>query len=211
MRGGRSSQRRGAHLGEISGDTASPFASDPLKGSGRAFATPPTVDLPAGIRTRVETPKNVGGEQESDEVMPDELEIADGELTTTASTASDLADSAGPGESEQGQAVHDTGPAELQTKEAFQQRAVSMFLGGGGTPTATGIHAGFEEPTDGLIILAFEAAEWLFTEKKSGHGLSKDELVRCRSDVAAMHRMGSPLQPLWVWATTGTQGAAGLL
>ena len=50
------------------------------------------------------------------------------------------------------------GLVELQTIQAFQQRAEAMFLGGGGAPKASGAPLplkAFEMPTDGLVFLTY--------------------------------------------------------
>ena len=65
MRGDTASHRHGVGLGKSCADTASPMASYPLEGQGRAFVTPLTINLPAGMRTTVKMTKIVDGVQGS--------------------------------------------------------------------------------------------------------------------------------------------------
>ena len=94
--------------------------------------------------------------------MDEDVEIAQEKSTTNSSTRSSSTDGAGPSESNEGNEAQPKALVELLTKEAFQKRAMAMLLGGGGAPKASGIGVAFDAPTDGLIILAFEAATWLF-------------------------------------------------
>jgi hypothetical protein len=107
-------------------------------------------------------PSNTEHAEQGVEVMSEEVEIAVDEPIATASTPVPASGSAGPSESEVGPDAPDRRLTELMTKEAFQKRAMAMFLGGGGAPKASRIDAAFETPTDGLIILAVEAVAWLY-------------------------------------------------
>jgi hypothetical protein len=143
------------------------------KNLGCGSATSSAAEVPADTDLTTEASESVDTTSLGEDVMDKDHEIAHGRPTTPASQAEASSDSAGLAEAEQGQDTPTHGPSELLTKESFQQRAVAMFLGGGGTPKASDIGVAFEQSTDGCIILAFEAAEWLFDAKKSGHGIAK--------------------------------------
>ena len=143
------------------------------KNLGCGSATSSAAEVPADTYPTTEASESVDTTSLGDDVMAKDHGIAHGRPMTSASQADSFSDSAGLAEAEQGQGMPTHGPSELQTKESFQKRAVAMFLGGGGTPKATDIGVAFEQSTDGCIILAFEAAQWLFDVKKSGHGIAK--------------------------------------
>mmetsp|Transcript_25943 Transcript_25943/g.68691 ORF Transcript_25943/g.68691 Transcript_25943/m.68691 type:complete len:256 (+) Transcript_25943:117-884(+) len=146
------------------------------RGAGCSTAAPPTAEVPAGAQIVVDKPQNVDVAAAVDDIAPEEIGTTPREPSIAASPAVAASISSGQAESMQGESVHPTGLAELQTLHAFsQQRAEAMFLGGGGAPKASGAPLplqAFEMPTDGLVFLAFEAATWLF-DNKGPHGRAK--------------------------------------
>ena len=165
MRGDSLRDRRDRPLDGVGGAGASAFASPQpcptcpsTKGAGRGMATPSTVEVPAGVQNTIETPQNVDVAAAVDDIAPEDIGTAPREPSTAASPAVATSVSSGQTESKQGQSVPPTGLAELQTIQAFQQRAEAMFLGGGGAPKASGAPLplkAFEMPTDGLVFLAY--------------------------------------------------------
>ena len=158
MRGDSLRDRRDRPLDGVGGAGASPAVSNLSKGAGRGMATPSTVEVPAGVQNTIETPQNVDVAAAVDDIAPEEIGTAPREPSTAASPAVATSVSSGQTESKQGQSVPPTGLAELQTIQAFQQRAEAMFLGGGGAPKASGAPLplkAFEMPTAGLVFLAY--------------------------------------------------------
>ena len=104
------------------------------KNLGCGSATSSAAEVPADTDLTTEESESVDTTSLGEDVMDKDHEIAHGRPTTPASQAEASSDSAGLAEAEQGQDTPTQGPSELLTKESFQQRAVAMFLGGGGTP-----------------------------------------------------------------------------
>ena len=145
------------------------------KGARRGSAAPSTAAVPTGAQIVIDKPQNVDVAARGDDIAPEEIGTTPREPSIAASPAAATSVSSWQSESKQGQQAPPIGPAELQTLQAFQQRAEAMFLGGGGAPKASGAPLplkAFEMPTDGLVFLAFEAATWLY-DNKGPHGRAK--------------------------------------
>jgi hypothetical protein len=176
MRGDSLRDRRDRPLDGVGGAGASPSVSNLSKGAGRGMATPSTVEVPAGVQNATETQQNMDVTARGDDIAAEELGTAACQPSIAASLAVATSVSSGQAEFMQGQSVPPTGPAELQTLQAFQKCAEAMVLGGGGAPKASATPLppkAFETPTDGLIFLAYlRLPHALRCERKSGGRLA---------------------------------------